>query len=96
MSRVVIACLLFSPCSDREKELRGWHEPSADGGTLLSVEDCVGPAAWVDGKKVKPSTPVPVKPGSHEVGCGAPYDKNLSMGVDVPRGRTYHFDYWGP
>ena len=93
---MLLACLLMGPCSKREKELRGWHEASPDGGTMLSVEDCVGPVAFIDGHPVKPYTPVPVKPGSHEVQCGAPYEKDASMGVDVPRGRTYHFDYWGP
>lgn len=96
MPRLLLACLLLGPCSKREKELRGYHEPTPDGGTMLSVEDCAGPWAFIDGHKVKPNTLVPVKPGPHEVGCGDRFEKDTAMGVDVPRGRSYHFDYWGP
>ena len=93
--RLLVICMLMGPCSKRADELRGFHDPTPDGGTMLSVEDCAGPA-WIDGRKVKPKTPVPVKPGSHAVGCGDTWDKDTAMEIDVPKGRTYHFDYWGP
>ena len=97
MPRLLLACLvLVGPCSKREDELRGFHDPTPDGGTLLAVEDCAGPSAWIDGHRVKPKTLVPVKPGWHFVGCGATYDKESALEIEVPAGRSFHFDYWGP
>lgn len=97
MPRLLLVCLLLGPCSKRVDELRGFHEPTPDGGTLLAVEDdCGGSPVWIDGKKVKPRTLVPVKPGAHLVGCGDSWDKESAMELDVPKGRSFHFDYWGP
>lgn len=90
------SCLLMGPCGKRVDELRGYHEPSPDGGTMLSVEDCPGGPAWIDGKKVKPGALVSVKPGSHRVDCSDAWDKDHALEAMVPKGRAFHFDYWGP
>lgn len=94
---LLVICVLLTACSKRVDELRGFHDPTPDGGTMLAVEDdCGGSWAWIDGKKVTPRKLVPVKPGSHFVACGDTYDKEAAMEIDVPKGRSFHFDYWGP
>jgi hypothetical protein len=81
---------------DRE-HLRGRAEASADGRTYLVIEDDNGGACgriFVDDREwpTPIDSPHPISPGPHVIRCG----ESGSVEFEVPRGTTFHFDYWGP
>lgn len=94
--KLLISTLLLAGLCTSRSDLRGTDEPSADGGTFLSIDDDNGGGCplTVDGKpwKLAPKALGAVKPGRHKVACGP----GSSLDVTVRAGRAYHFDYWGP
>jgi len=93
LPRVAAACLALALC-EKKTDLRGFAERTADGGTLIVVDDDNGGGCplTIDGARVKAGHALAVKPGKHVVMCGSGND----FDVVVPRGHTYHFTYWGP
>jgi hypothetical protein len=88
----LVLALLLSACSDGH--LRGFVEPSTDGGTYLVFEDDHGGCPiQVNGE------PWPhergevgaVDPGTQVVECGGG-----TLSFIIPEGVVFHFDYWGP
>lgn len=102
LKTLLIAFLtLFSYCKDRE--LRGYTEPSEDGQTYLVVLDDNGGGCgsiFLNGK-VWPH-PIGGKglitPGSQELDCRDPssFIEDQGIGFVVEKGTVFYFDYWGP
>ena len=75
--------------------LRGSVVPSKDGKTYLSIVDDNGGGCGpilVDGKKWKYALhePGPISPGIHTIDCGGEIE------FEIPAGKVFSFDYWGP
>ncbi|CAA7616586.1 conserved exported hypothetical protein [Magnetospirillum sp. UT-4] len=90
------ACLLIAlvvACDDGY--LRGAVEASPDGRTYLAIHDDNGGGCGpikVDGE-VWPfpmRTPRAIEPGRHTIECG------IAIEFDIPKGKLFKFDYWGP
>lgn len=90
MTAALISC---TACSRRD--LRGTISSSKDGKTYLVIADDNGGHCGpmkVDGK-IWPHAigeAGRIEPGDHSIECGA------EMGINVPPGVVYTFDYWGP
>jgi hypothetical protein len=92
--RALLLILLSLSCKGR-RELRGFEEPTLDGGTMLVVDDDAGGECqvFVDGLRFKAHKPKAVAAGPHAVDCG---DRSTALQITVHSGYTYHFDSWGP
>jgi hypothetical protein len=77
-----------------KRAFRGDLEKSPDGLTYLVIEDDNGGGACdvvrVDGQPWKLNERRAIAPGEHTLTCGG------DVGIDIPPGTTFHFDYWGP
>lgn len=91
---ILLALLLFlTSCGYRD--LRGKISNSSDKKTYLIIEDDNGGQCggiYVDGKKWPHAIGEkgPIEAGMHTIECGAKIEFN------IPAGKTFHFDYWGP
>jgi hypothetical protein len=79
-----------------KKDLRGQSTPSADGRTYLVIAESPGCAAfsvdskgWPHGVGVRGAVPA----GRHELSCS---DGSNQIQLEINRGQTFRFDYWGP
>ena len=91
---IMIASFVLLSCADGG-HLRGSVEPSKDGKTYFGVIDDNGGQCGpllLDGEPwvIPVGEVAPIKPGAHELHCGA------TIGFIVPEGVVYKFDYWGP
>jgi len=79
-----------------KSELRGHSTPSADGHTYLVVAESPGCSTfYLDGKPWPHALGARglVASGRHELSCS---DGSNHVEVEVKRGQTFGFDYWGP
>jgi hypothetical protein len=79
-----------------KNDLRGHSTPSVDGRTYLVIAESPGCAAFsVDGKPWLHGVGVPgvVPAGLRELSCS---DGSNQVQVEVKRGQTFRFEYWGP
>ena len=86
--------MLMLSCA--RKDLRGQSTPSADGRTYLVIAESPGCATFVvDGKPWPHAIGAPgaVLAGRREISCS---DGSNNVQVEVKRGQTFRFDYWGP
>ena len=95
---LLCAILLITAFGCAKRELRGKSIRSADGKTYLAVDDNNGGgcgAILVDRQQWPHPLHVAgsIEPGLHQIACG---DTNHFIEFAVERGRTFHFDYWGP
>jgi len=90
-----LAVNYLSKDTDAIYELRGKYKPSQDNKTYLVIEDdnggqCgplyVNKKKWPHAVNVRGET----LPGEHLIKCGT------SVIVNIKKGNTYYFDYWGP
>ena len=97
----LILLLAFAGTSCKQRDLRGWWEPSKDGKTYFVLEDPDGkncPPIFIDGQRWESAigTKTEIPNGAHSITCGIGADINQGVGFEVRSGTIYHFDYWGP
>ena len=93
MRILMVIALIVSGCSG-DRYLRGSVEDSEDGRTYLMIVDDNGGFCeiYIDDK------PWPheigeagvIEPGQHKISCGG------DLWFEIPEGKVFKFDYWGP